>query len=637
SANAFAVYMEYTRDHRGRLLKTVMKVSKNGIDLIPATIVEANVYNEAGLLKTRYLHSQNGSAFLQRIDYEYNIRGWLTKINDPLLSSGEGDRFGMALYYNRTPTGGAGFYNGNIFSIKWASHGAATNQQQNFSYDRADRLTQSRTTNMGSHTLTYATNYTYDKNGNFTYLKRYGKQGQLIDDIEYGYKPESNRIDYAFDPIGDYSGIDDYRGTLSGTDMFLYDLNGNLSIDNYRSIAIAYNQFNLPMHIDFENKDKTAYIYTSSGQKTAREVTCEDSTTQTTHYMGPFVFTQSGSNEKNLSYLLTPNGRLLNKGLKGSLDLEWEYFLTDHLGNVRTVITPGSTEGIAAVKQINNYYPFGLKMSLECYNISDNRYMFGGYEFENHFELNWYDSHGRFYMPDLPRFGQVDPFAEERYPLSTYNYCSLNPTNRVDPTGLLDDDYFNKQGQYLGSDDALTDNVRIIDQKGWNTNAISSENGIKLISHTIGENLSTIISETPLKSEAIENIVKYYDSKIDNIQRNESTQIVVNQLNNKRTLMQSEKGGSISVFDIKIYNPNPKVVINIQNGRIHSELNSASNIMNTLVHEHDHQVAPTMSQQSKELRAINAQKRHITYNNTTDSYKKLVDSYEKYYKNKSTY
>ncbi|HOO84781.1 MAG TPA: DUF6443 domain-containing protein, partial [Prolixibacteraceae bacterium] len=149
SANAFAVYMEYTRDHRGRLLKTVMKVSKNGTELIPATIVEANVYNEAGLLETRYLHSQNGSAFLQRIDYKYNIRGWLTKINDPLLSSGEGDRFGMALYYNRTPTAGPGYFNGNIYSIKWASHSTATNQQQNFVYDRANRLTQSRTTNMG--------------------------------------------------------------------------------------------------------------------------------------------------------------------------------------------------------------------------------------------------------------------------------------------------------------------------------------------------------------------------------------------------------------------------------------------------------------------------------------------------------
>ena len=373
---------------------------------------------------------------MQRIDYKYNIRGWLTKINDPLLSSGEGDRFGMALYYNRTPTAGPGYFNGNIYSIKWASHSAATNQQQNFVYDSANRLTQSRTTNMGSHTLTYATNYTYDKNGNFTYLKRYGNQGQLIDDIEYGYNPESNRVDYAFDPIGDYSGIDDYHGTLSGTDMFLYDFNGNMKLDKYRSISIAYNQFNLPMQIDFVNNRETAYIYTSSGEKVARKHTNENDSTKTTYYMGPFVFEQLDNAEKTLSYLLTPNGRLLNKGDNITPVWEWEYFLTDHLGNVRTVITPGSTEGIAAVKQINNYYPFGLKMSLECYSISDNKYLYGGKELDDHFGLGWSFFGGRNnYYSALGIWHTPDPKAEWYFHLSPYSYCAGNPLINVDING----------------------------------------------------------------------------------------------------------------------------------------------------------------------------------------------------------
>jgi hypothetical protein len=60
--------------------------------------VSANVYNEAGMLKTKYLHSTSVTTpFMQKIDYKYNIRGWLTGINDPGLASGEGDRFGMKL------------------------------------------------------------------------------------------------------------------------------------------------------------------------------------------------------------------------------------------------------------------------------------------------------------------------------------------------------------------------------------------------------------------------------------------------------------------------------------------------------------------------------------------------------------
>ncbi|MBN1970155.1 MAG: hypothetical protein JW870_12370, partial [Candidatus Delongbacteria bacterium] len=199
---------------------------------------------------------------------------------------------------------------------------------------------------------------------------------------------------------------------------------------------IAYNQFNLPMQIDFVNNRETAYIYTSSGEKIARKHTNENDSTKTTYYMGPFVFEQLDNAEKTLSYLLTPNGRLLNKGDNNTPVWEWEYFLTDHLGNVRTVITPGSTEGIAAVKQINNYYPFGLKMSLECYNISDNRYMFGAKELDDHFGLGWSFFGGRNnYYSALGIWHTVDPMAEKYSFISSYAYCLNNPLKFIDPDG----------------------------------------------------------------------------------------------------------------------------------------------------------------------------------------------------------
>ena len=35
----------------------------------------------------------------------------------------------------------------------------------------------------------------------------------------------------------------------------------------------------------------------------------------------------------------------------------------------------------------------------------------------------------------------VDPLASQRVSLSPYNFCSLNPINRTDPKGALDDWY----------------------------------------------------------------------------------------------------------------------------------------------------------------------------------------------------
>jgi hypothetical protein len=70
------------------------------------------VYNEAGMLKTKYLHSQINTqtqlftnAFMQKIYYKYSLRGWQTGINDPGLSTAatDGDKFGMKLGYNHAP------------------------------------------------------------------------------------------------------------------------------------------------------------------------------------------------------------------------------------------------------------------------------------------------------------------------------------------------------------------------------------------------------------------------------------------------------------------------------------------------------------------------------------------------------
>jgi RHS repeat-associated protein len=75
----------------------------------------------------------------------------------------------------------------------------------------------------------------------------------------------------------------------------------------------------------------------------------------------------------------------------------------------------------------------------------------------------------------------VDPMADKYPSISPYNYCMWNPVKLVDPNGMEVDDYFSYTGKYLGSDNAKTDNVRIIDEFQWNR--LSSDGTIE---HTIG-------------------------------------------------------------------------------------------------------------------------------------------------------
>lgn len=72
----------------------------------------------------------------------------------------------------------------------------------------------------------------------------------------------------------------------------------------------------------------------------------------------------------------------------------------------------------------------------------------------------------------------VDPLAEKYYSWSPYVYCANNPIKHIDPTGMSYDDYYNYNGDYLGTDNRNTDNIRIISTQDFNK---VTANGAKLI------------------------------------------------------------------------------------------------------------------------------------------------------------
>jgi len=112
---------------------------------------------------------------------------------------------------------------------------------------------------------------------------------------------------------------------------------------------------------------------------------------------------------------------------------EYVYNYTDHLGNVRVSYFHNGT-GIEVLEE-NNYYPFGLKHV--GYNaLTGNpsyQYKYNGKELQ---ETGMYDYGARFYMPDIGRWGVVDPLSEKYRRHSTYAYAVNNPIRFIDPDGM---------------------------------------------------------------------------------------------------------------------------------------------------------------------------------------------------------
>ncbi|RXM51396.1 MULTISPECIES: RHS repeat domain-containing protein [unclassified Chryseobacterium] len=147
------------------------------------------------------------------------------------------------------------------------------------------------------------------------------------------------------------------------------------------------------------------------------------------------------------------------------------YQYKDHLGNARVIFSKDST-GVLEVTDTNNYYPFGLNHISEFKGLLGGylNYKYNGKELQ---ETGMYDYGARFYMPDLGRWGVVDPLAEKMTRYSPYNYAFNNPIRFIDPDGRQNEDIIkvNAQG-YVQSITPQEGPHVIVDEQGnqLNTN-----------------------------------------------------------------------------------------------------------------------------------------------------------------------
>ena len=394
----------YSYDYADRVSKVEHTLGGTKITLADYT------YDSFGRLSTKSLH---GSA-ANKLTYAYNLRSWLTGITST--------RFTQNLYYN---TGvGTARYNGSISSMTWKSGNESTVRGYKFTYDGLDRMlnaTYGETAGISTNANRFSENVTgYDKNGNIKGLQRYGQLSStaygMIDNLTLTLNGNQlNRVDDAV-AASTYNGGFEFKNGANAADEYSYDANGNLTKDLNKGISgITYNFLNLPNVVTFSDGSTITYTYGADGTK-LRTVHKIGSTTTTTDYCGNVVY------ENGVQKLL-----LTEEGYVTLSDSKYHYYLKDHQGNNRVVISQSGT-----VEETNHYYPFGGAFASTS-NVQP--YKYNGKELDSKKGLNWYDYGARHYDAALGRFTTNDRFAEKYYSMSPYQYGANNPVNNIDVNG----------------------------------------------------------------------------------------------------------------------------------------------------------------------------------------------------------
>jgi RHS repeat-associated protein len=205
-------------------------------------------------------------------------------------------------------------------------------------------------------------NSAYDANGNIKRMQQWGlkiRSSEQIDDLDYAYFENSNRLKSVTEQgngMIDHK-LGDFTDKHTGTTDYGYDKNGNLITDLNKKIdgatgldlssggAIQYNYLNLPAQITIKSDDGISvkgtitYTYDAAGNK-HKKVTVDNtitpSKTNTTTYLGGMVYENDV-----LQFMAHEEGRIrpVRDENNAITDFVYDYFIKDHLGNVRMVLT----------------------------------------------------------------------------------------------------------------------------------------------------------------------------------------------------------------------------------------------------------------------------------------------------------
>lgn len=401
SATTILTTNEY--DHVGRLIET-----KKKMNTLAEISQSKHSYNEIGQLKQKNFHNSSTGA-VQEVVYGYNERGWTRSINNP--SNVTAKRiFGLTLTYGDK----ADSYNGNIGSMIWNTKSVTIQpvQTYTYTYDNLNRLIKGNYKNAAATSPANKKNFydeelVYDNMGNIDSLRRRnGNISSWYNEFKYSYS--GNQLLSIAD-----------RGSAARNNTFVYDGNGNEVSNSRLGITkIEYNYLHLPKQL-IKSTDTLYYSYNATGKKLTKKLG-----NAVTQYIDGIQY-----KDGTIEFIQTEEGRILPNGSS----FIYEYFLKDHLGNTRAVV-----DNNGSVKQIQDYYPFGLEMNQgNALNTASNLYKYNGKEKQVELGLDQIDYGARFYDAEIGRWNVVDPMAEQMRRHSPYNYAFNNPIRFIDPDGMI--------------------------------------------------------------------------------------------------------------------------------------------------------------------------------------------------------
>ena len=232
-----------------------------------------------------------------------------------------------------------------------------------YSYDKANRFTHASygfkyENQWGPNNWDWTQRYDeqineYDRNGNIKQLTRWHGSWMKVDDLRYT-NWDGNKLLNVQDWVSSNVPVGFKDGSSVGYDDYQYDPNGNMTFDHNKGIqSITYNHLNLPQLITMTNgKGTIEYTYDAAGNKLHKKVTDNPGNKVTiTKHAGAFVYTSSyaiGASVANdvLELISHEEGRIRPKATipaqpvsASNVTYIYDYFLKDHLGNVRMVIT----------------------------------------------------------------------------------------------------------------------------------------------------------------------------------------------------------------------------------------------------------------------------------------------------------
>ena len=433
-------------------------VHKQKINTLPEQLICSNTYDELGQLISKKVGGSDttGQNGLQKVDYKYNIRGWLKKINE--VDGLDNDLFAFKINYE-DPENSVALFNGNISETYWKTASDNLKRKYSYQYDDLNRLLEGNYSREGGNFKnSYLETMNYDKNGNIQTMYRNGDNDDVnyefnIDNLVYTYDQNNkNLLKKVFDASNSPQGFkDDSNGFDDPEDDYEYDANGNLTADANKKIQnITYNHLNLPVHIVFETGEIT-YLYNATGQKLQKSVEGSDSIT--TDYLTGFQY----FNQKLKHF---PHAEGYVNVVAGKYKYVFNY--TDHLGNVRLEYSDADDNNTITQNEIieeNHYYPFGLKHS--AYNTQhlaympndqlndvilnqmprfagdgENNYLYNGKEYQDELGLNMTAMDYRQYDSAIGRFVGMDRLAEMTPNWTPYRFAFNNPVVFADPSGL---------------------------------------------------------------------------------------------------------------------------------------------------------------------------------------------------------